>query len=480
MRLRLTIVALMLALAVPALGQNEDGRWSAGLDFGVWKLIHGDRDYSNVDQFAAMHVRYGLTPRWSLGVGFKYGWTRPGVTEPGEDAGLTFDSGAGLYTRIWQPSLEAVYHLNDGATWRPWLSVGAGWTRWDVRDLRGEDSVGLWPDGEASRVYDEDGNWVGGHDGHLTALVGAGLTFMASDHWSFDLGARYDYLFGSDRDNVGMSRFWGADHVDANSAIVQGFVGVRFTFGSSDDDGDGIKNSQDACPQQAEDFDGYEDLDGCPDLDNDGDGIADVQDQCPEDAEDVDGYQDADGCPDPDNDGDGIADAQDQCPDEAEDIDGFQDEDGCPDPDNDGDGVPDERDECPRTPAGIEVTEDGCPVVAEIREDLVLEGVTFKLGSAELTPNSITILRDVVESLKAWPEVTVEVAGYTDSSGPEDLNQRLSQERAESVRQFLIQQGIDPDRITAVGYGEANPVADNATREGREQNRRVELHRTDK
>jgi hypothetical protein len=175
------------------------------------------------------------------------------------------------------------------------------------------------------------------------------------------------------------------------------FVGVSYTSETRDRDGDGINDNQDQCPTEAEDLDGFEDTDGCPDRDNDGDGIADKDDKCPNQAEDMDGFQDSDGCPDPDNDGDGVddghdqcpdkketmngfkdddgcpdepdrdndgvPDARDQCPDQAEDTDGFQDTDGCPDPDNDGDGINDEDDECvdePETKNGFQ-DEDGCP-----------------------------------------------------------------------------------------------------------------------
>ncbi|MEZ4388889.1 MAG: OmpA family protein [Candidatus Krumholzibacteriia bacterium] len=469
----------MIVLAVGAgLVQAEtwDGRWGLGLEAGVWKQIHGDHDYSNVDQYTALKLRYGLDAHWTLDMGLQYGWTRPGVAIAGEDAGFSFDSGAGLYTRIWQPNLTGTYRLATDGTWRPWVSLGAGVTRWDIRDLRGEESVGLWPDGVGRRVYDEDGVQVDGSGVNVTAILGLG-TEIAAAHRSFDLGVRYNYLLGQTTDSVGLSSFWGADEVDANKAILQGLVGVNYVFGNTDKDGDGIPNDVDADPDHAEDFDGYRDEDGAPDYDNDNDGILDVDDQCPDDAEDRDGFQDEDGCPDPDNDQDGIIDARDGAPDQAEDMDGFQDEDGVPDPDNDQDGVLDAMDKCPDTPRGVEVDANGCPVVAEIREDLVLEGVNFKSGSDQLTAESAMVLNKVADSLKAWPNVRIEVGGHTDSSGSSELNRTLSQKRAEAVRQFLIGSGVDAGRITAVGYGEDKPIADNSTKIGRAANRRVELKR---
>jgi hypothetical protein len=141
-------------------------------------------------------------------------------------------------------------------------------------------------------------------------------------------------------------------------------LGVMYVAEARDRDGDGIKDNDDQCPTEAEDKDGYEDSDGCPDKDNDGDGILDKDDHCPNQAEDIDGFQDTDGCPDPDNDGDGIEDARDQCPDKKETMNGYKDDDGCPDePDKDGDGVPDSKDQCPDQPEdtdGFQDT-DGCP-----------------------------------------------------------------------------------------------------------------------
>ena len=147
---------------------------------------------------------------------------------------------------------------------------------------------------------------------------------------------------------------------------VRAFIGFIFEPSIGDRDGDGIKDDVDKCPDEPEDFDGFEDEDGCPDPDNDSDGILDVDDKCPNEPEDKDGFEDEDGCPDGDKndrDGDGILDDVDKCPDEPEDIDGFEDEDGCPDPDNDKDGILDVDDLCPNEPEdkdGFE-DEDGCP-----------------------------------------------------------------------------------------------------------------------
>lgn len=131
----------------------------------------------------------------------------------------------------------------------------------------------------------------------------------------------------------------------------------------ADTDGDGVEDSADACPSEAEDMDGWEDEDGCPEEDNDGDGLDDGDDPCPDEAEDMDGFEDEDGCPDTDNDGDGVPDGYDSCPNDPEDMDGDRDEDGCPDNDTDQDGIDDANDECPNEPEDFDGfgDEDGCP-----------------------------------------------------------------------------------------------------------------------
>ena len=140
---------------------------------------------------------------------------------------------------------------------------------------------------------------------------------------------------------------------------VRVFGGLRASYRHTDRDGDDVPDKDDNCPEVAEDVDGFEDADGCPDEDNDNDGVLDVDDPCPDDAEDTDQFEDDDGCPEADNDQDGVLDGDDQCPIEAEDHDGFEEQDGCPDPDNDQDGILDVNDKCPNDP-GLEAFE-GCP-----------------------------------------------------------------------------------------------------------------------
>jgi outer membrane protein OmpA-like peptidoglycan-associated protein len=247
-----------------------------------------------------------------------------------------------------------------------------------------------------------------------------------------------------------------------------------------DRDGDGIPDDVDECPNDPEDFDGFQDEDGCPDLDNDGDGVLDVNDGCPLDPEDIDGFQDEDGCPDPDNDGDGILDVDDLCPNEP----GPPENNGCPDPDRDGDGVPDRIDNCPDEPGTVE--NQGCQdaqlVVIGAGQLEILEKVYFKTGSSKLQKRSWALLDNVAAVMNAHPEIEqVRVEGHSDSTGSLKFNMRLSKARANTVVRYLVGRGkVDRARLVAEGFGPTRPiVADAKTKEELAQNRRVEFHIVD-
>ncbi|MBW1757998.1 MAG: OmpA family protein [Deltaproteobacteria bacterium] len=244
-----------------------------------------------------------------------------------------------------------------------------------------------------------------------------------------------------------------------------------------DADGDGIPDELDKCPTEAEDFDGFQDEDGCPDLDNDGDGVLDVDDKCPNDPEDMDGFEDEDGCPDPDNDGDGILDVDDQCPNDA----GPPENHGCPDPDRDGDGVPDRIDNCPDEPGTIE--NHGCQekqlVVIGAGQLDILEKVYFKKGSAKLQKRSWALLDNVAAVLVAHPEIEkIRVEGHSDKTGSLKFNMVLSKKRANTVVRYLVGRGhVSKSRLVAKGFGPKKPLIPNAkSKEEQAMNRRVEFH----
>ncbi len=241
---------------------------------------------------------------------------------------------------------------------------------------------------------------------------------------------------------------------------------------------------EDRCPDEPEDFDGFDDHDGCPEeQDVDGDGIEDGRDQCVVDPEDKDGYLDDDGCPEEDNDLDRIFDATDQCPNDPEDPDGYKDEDGCPDLDNDADNIPDVNDECPNQYG--EASNNGCPKKydgVEITETHIRinQKIHFAYNKAKIRRVSFPILYTVAQVLKDHPMIKVSVEGHTDSRGSNRYNKKLSHRRAKAVMKFLTTKGgISRNRLTFKGWGEEKPIDSNLTDEGRAANRRVEFVRTD-
>ncbi|MES9940943.1 MAG: OmpA family protein [Candidatus Thiodiazotropha sp. 6PLUC2] len=198
--------------------------------------------------------------------------------------------------------------------------------------------------------------------------------------------------------------------------------------------------------------------------DADGDGVVDSLDNCPGTAAGV--KVDAKGCP-LDSDGDGVVDVDDKCPGTPSGI--KVDAAGC-ELDSDGDGVADSQDKCPNTPNGATVTPDGCAV------KIVLQNIQFELNSDRIGSDYSGVIERVAASLKSRSDIkAIEVVGYTDSSGAASYNQVLSEKRAKAVADALIAQGVDQGMISTKGMGEASPVADNKTSEGRAQNRRVEL-----
>lgn len=228
--------------------------------------------------------------------------------------------------------------------------------------------------------------------------------------------------------------------------------------GCPDSDGDGVADNKDDCPKVK----GLADHNGCPD--SDGDGVADKDDSCPN----IKGLKDLEGCPD--SDGDGLADKDDSCPNKK----GTKENKGCPDSDND--GVADNVDACPNV-AGV-VKNKGCPEVKAEEKAVfqkALSGVKFQSGKDKLTSSSFSILNNVVEIMNNNPAYNLKIDGYTDSSGDDQKNLVLSQKRAKAVQNYLIEKGIDSKRLSSDGFGEANPIADNKTSAGRAKNRRVEL-----
>lgn len=201
-----------------------------------------------------------------------------------------------------------------------------------------------------------------------------------------------------------------------------------------------------------------------PPADSDGDGVIDANDKCP--GTPPGRTVNADGC-ELDSDGDGVVDALDKCPGTPPGR--TVNAEGC-EIDSDGDGLVDGVDKCPTVYAK---TADGCPPPPV--EKLTLDGVNFDVDRAALRPEAVLQLDEAVDALKTWGGDKVEIGGHTDSTGSEAYNMALSQRRADSVRDYLVEKGVDANRLSTKAYGESQPVADNSTKQGRFQNRRVEL-----
>ncbi len=365
-------------------------------------------------------------------------------------------------------------------------------------------------------------DWLGEIEDGLSGYAGIGGVIKVGKNVDLTLDGRYllDFSDGEGVLNESTYYTWNA------------LVGVRFKLGTwppkaPDNDGDGVPDFRDDCPNTPlgaivnargcavdSDNDGVADFgDSCPNtpagvsvdgygcpLDTDGDGVPDISDECPDTPPGVE--VDARGCP-LDTDQDGVVNAKDLCPNTpfgAEvdvhgcpfdtDQDGVPDfRDACPNTpfgtpvndrgcplDSDGDGVPDALDQCPNTYPGLEVDTIGCPIKNQV---IVLHNVHFEFNRADLLPDSKSLLSKVAKSLMDQPSTKLEVAGHTDSLGSDEYNLKLSNRRAASVRSYLISQGLNADNIYARGYGERQPLATNASEEGRAANRRVEIHLLD-
>ena len=319
-----------------------------------------------------------------------------------------------------------------------------------------------------------------GAGGGIPGLTSEGRQ-TGSSLWRAFVGFIFEPLVG-DRDGDGIK-----DDVDKCPDDPEDFDDFEDEDGCPEDDNDkdGIPDKDDKCPNEPETKNGFQDEDGCPDSvesDRDGDGIPDNIDKCPDDPEDKDGFEDEDGCPDPDNDKDGILDVDDLCPNDPEDMDGFEDKDGCPDPDNDKDRILDKDDKCPNEPEtynGFE-DEDGCPdkgrVIVRRGKLEILDKIYFETDKAIIKPISYPILDAIAATLKGNPEILlIEVQGHADERGDDDYNMRLTEARSQAVRTYLTDKGVEAGRLQAHGYGETRPVCNEHNEDCWSKNRRVEF-----
>lgn len=444
---KLMLVALLLVGVNNIQAQDENNPWQ--ISFGVnavdmWPTNDEDAAYPTGELFDEY---FNATDHWNILPSISY----IGVSR---SVGNGFSVGVrGSLNRIenlgdWSADDLSYYGL-DGAikyaflkntTIDPFVEIGGGYT---------------WVDEIGS------GTVNGGVGVNVWFSENIGLTLQTGYKHGFE-----DYSVKHFQHLAGLAiKFGGADTdgdgvYDKDDACPE-VAGLEAFNGCPDADGDGIEDSKDACPNEA----GSKEMNGCPDAD--GDGIADKDDACPNEA----GTAALNGCPDAD--GDGVADKDDKCPSEA----GPAANNGCPWEDKDKDGVLDKDDKCPEV-AGT-VANNGCPeVTEEVQKQLndYARTILFDTGKSSIKAESTAVMVDIITILKEYPNAKFTVEGHTDSVGSATLNQKLSESRALSVKEFLVEKGIGEFRLSAVGYGEDKPIATNKTRAGRKQNRRVEIN----
>lgn len=320
-----------------------------------------------------------------------------------------------------------------------------------------------------------------GDNSYGTVNPGAGLTFWFTENVGLALATTYKTSF-NDRHLVGDI------YTPVAPSHFQHTLGLTFQFGGKDTDGDGIYDKDDACPEVA----GLKQFNGCPDTD--GDGIVDGSDACPTEFglaalngcpdRDGDGIADKDdACPDvaglaafkgcPDTDGDGVTDASDKCPT----VKGPKENAGCPWPDTDGDSVLDKDDKCPDVKGTV--ANNGCPEVtseAILKLNEFAKTILFDSGKSTFKKQTYTVLQSITSILKEYPTAKFSIEGHTDSDGSTASNQKLSEDRANAVVNYLVENGIDSSRLSSVGYGESKPIASNKTKAGKALNRRTEVN----
>ena len=451
------LVASLLVLGLSTVNaQDENNPWAISVEFNA------------VDTFPVGTEDVGRTPIQSKG-GFLQEFFNvndhwniiPVVSKVsvgryvGSGLTLTASGSVNRIDKIGDFEIDAIsYYAADGT-----LS-------YSFRDILGG------PGGWADPQLNLGGGYTWVDDiGFGTMNFGAGLRVWLSEQFGLNFSSTYKHAF---EDVYGIRHF-------------QHSAGVVFTFGGKDTDGDGIYDKDDECPETPglpefngcpdSDGDGIEDRnDACPDVaglaefngcpDTDGDGVADPDDACPT----VAGLKSLGGCPDAD--GDGIKDGDDNCPNEA----GPAANGGCPWPDTDGDGVLDKDDDCPSVVGTV--ANNGCPeVTVEVINTLneYSKTILFDLGKSTIRQESYATLQNIVDIMKEYPTTSFVIEGHTDSTGREETNQKLSEARAASVKDYLTTIGMDASRLSSVGYGESRPIAPNNTKAGRQENRRVEI-----
>jgi outer membrane protein OmpA-like peptidoglycan-associated protein len=430
-----------------AVAQETDYDWAMGPWIGIYKFVGGEGDRAEIGPEGGVEVQYLFSERLAFGL-------RGGYGENGEWAVGTYR------TLVFSSEVYGRFNLVLEKPIRPYLLLGLGMNSWRSEYARRDAVV------RSDAGADDPEQQVEGLD--FAIKLGGGVERDVTDRLFVGARVTYDFLMRED-DELDLGGLY-----DPNDGEVEFTGGFFYRFSGErpgaprerDSDRDGVSDSFDRCPgtPRGVAVDQY----GCP-RDEDGDGVPDVDDECPGTPSGA--TVDARGCPS-DDDGDGVYNGIDRCPDTPRRAE--VDRRGCP-TDGDRDGVYDGIDQCPDTPRGDEVDARGCSIAPPEPVVVVLEGVTFASGTADLLPEAMTVLNGIARDLLEMPDLRVEIRGHTDNTGDPQFNLNLSQERANTVRNYLISRGVPGNRMTAVGYGETEPIAPNNTSEGRARNRRVEF-----
>ena len=450
-RIKISLASLALVATVGSVqAQDENSKWAIG--FGINSVDirtphqFGDflKDWGGTKDLNILPAVTKLSVARYIGAGF---------SAEIEGSMNKIKKGFDGYSEdksFWSANLQAKYALRrlfttESGWFDPYIKVGGGYTAYE------------------SRFDDKEGGFK--------ALAGGGINFWFTDHLGVNLQTGYHHGFqknGTDyfQHSAGIVIKFGfkdtdKDGIPDNKDACPEVAGLKEFNGCPDTDGDGIPDKDDACPQVK----GLKEFNGCPDTD--GDGIPDKDDACPE----VAGPKEFNGCPD--TDGDGIADKDDKCPDVA----GPAENAGCPWPDTDGDGVLDKDDLCPEV-AGP-ASNKGCPEPDEKEQKQLnqyAKTILFDTGKATIKFESAEVLNQILNVLKKYPNSRFRIEGHTDSTGKKAKNMILSQNRADAVKVYLIQGGIDASRLESQGFGPEKPIASNKNKKGRELNRRVEIN----
>ncbi len=450
-RIKISLASLALVATVGSVqAQDENSKWAIGFGINAVDIRtphqFGDflKDWGGTKDLNILPAVTKLSVARYIGAGFSaeiegsLNKIKEGFDGYSEDKSF------------WNANLQAKYALRrlfttESGWFDPYIKVGGGYTAYE------------------SRFDDKEGGFK--------ALAGGGINFWFTDHLGVNLQTGYHHGFqknGTDyfQHSAGIVIKFGSkdtdkDGIPDNKDACPEVAGLKEFNGCPDTDGDGIPDKDDACPQVK----GPKEFNGCPDTD--GDGIPDKDDACPE----VAGPKEFNGCPD--TDGDGIADKDDKCPDVA----GPAENGGCPWPDTDGDGVLDKDDLCPEV-AGP-ASNKGCPEPDEKEQKQLnqyAKTILFDTGKATIKFQSAEVLNQIINVLKKYPNSRFRIEGHTDSTGKKAKNMTLSQNRADAVKVYLIQGGIDAGRLESQGFGPEKPIASNKNKKGRELNRRVEIN----